>query len=116
VVKAGRQYVPERGDVIDIDFDPQSGREQAGRRPALVLSDTEYNGLVGLCVCCPITNQAKGYPFEVEIRGAPGVGGVALADQVSSLDWQSRKAARRSRVPNLLVDKVVARIRDLIGA
>ena len=114
-MKAGQRYVPERGDIIDIDFDPQAGREQAGRRPALVLSDTEYNGLVGLCVCCPITSRVKGYPFEVELRGAPGVVGVVQADQVSSLDWLSRKATRKSRVPNLLVDKVVARIHDLIG-
>ncbi|HET9342912.1 MAG TPA: endoribonuclease MazF [Candidatus Eremiobacteraceae bacterium] len=108
--------MPERGDVIDIDFDPQSGREQAGRRPALVLSDAEYNALVGLCVCCPITSRVKGYPFEVEVRGAPGVVGVVQVDQVSSLDWQARKAARKSRVPNLVVDKVVAKINDLIGS
>jgi mRNA interferase MazF len=115
VVKAGRRYVPGRGDVVDLDFSPQSGREQAGRRPALVLSNVEYNERVGLCVCCPITSHAKGYPFEVEIKGALGVVGVALADLVASLDWQSRKASRRSRVPNLVVDKVVAKINDLVG-
>lgn len=115
-MSAGRQYVPDRGDVIDLDFSPQSGREQGGRRPALVLSGAEYNERVRLCVCCPITSRAKGYPFEVEIQRAPGVSGVALADQVSSLDWHARNASRRSRVPNLVIDKVVAKINDLIGA
>ena len=108
--------MPDRGDVIEIDFTPQTGREQAGRRPALVLSGAEYNELVGLCICCPITSRAKGYPFEVEIRNAPGVVGVVLTERVSSLDWQTRKAARKSRVPNLVLDKVVAKISDLIGS
>jgi mRNA interferase MazF len=108
--------VPDRGDVIDLDFSPQSGKEHAGRRPALVLSAADYNGRVGLCLCCPITSRVKGYPFEVEVQRAPGVSGVALADQVSSLDWHARNASRRSRVPNLVVDKVVAKINALIGA
>ena len=115
-MRSGRRYVPDRGDVISVDFSPQSGKEQAGRRPAVVLSGAEYNGRVGRCICCPITSRVKGYPFEVEVRGAPGVVGVGLADHVSSLDWEARRATRTSRVPNLVVDKIVAKINDVIGA
>ena len=85
-------YVPNRGDVVWIDFNPQTGHEQAGRRPAIVLSPSAYNGKVGLAILCPITNQAKGYPFEVPIPTGLAVKGVILADQVKSLDWQSRNA------------------------
>src|SRR5437588_7582130 len=86
------KYVPRRGDVIRLDFNPQKGHEQAGRRPALVLSPTEYNRAVGLAVVCPITNQKKGYPWEVEIPYGPYVSGAVLADQMKSLDWRERKA------------------------
>jgi mRNA interferase MazF len=86
------KYVPRRGDVIKLDFDPQKGHEQAGRRPALVLSPTDYNRTVGLVVVCPITNEKKGYPWEVEIPDNPFVSGVVLADQVKSLDWRQRHA------------------------
>ena len=88
--------VPERGDAVWIDFDPQSGREQAGRRPAVVLSPAAYNGKVGLALLCPITGRIKGYPFEVGIPSGFGVAGVILADQVKSLDWRRRKATVRS--------------------
>jgi mRNA interferase MazF len=88
-----RRYVPRRGDVIRLDFDPQAGHEQAGRRPALVISPTEYNRQVGLVVVCPITNEAKGYPFEVAIPPEEiHVSGVVLADQIKSLDWRQRHA------------------------
>ena len=87
-----RNYVPARGDVIRLDFNPQKGHEQAGRRPALVLSPTEYNRTVGLAVVCPITNQKKGYPWEVDIPHNPFVTGVVLADQIKSLDWRQRRA------------------------
>jgi mRNA interferase MazF len=87
-----RKYVPRRGDVIRVDFNPQKGHEQAGRRPALVLSPTEYNRAVGLVVVCPITNQKKGYPWEVEIVADPHVSGVVLADQLKSFDWRGRNA------------------------
>jgi mRNA interferase MazF len=87
-----RQYVPRRGDVIRLDFDPQKGHEQAGRRPALVLSPTDYNRTVGLAVVCPITNQKKGYPWEAEIPDNDFVSGVVLSDQMKSLDWRERHA------------------------
>ena len=86
------KYVPRRGDVIRLDFNPQSGHEQAGRRPALVLSPTEYNRKLGLAVVCPITNQAKGYPWEVEIPDNAFVSGAVLADQMKNLDWRQRQA------------------------
>jgi mRNA interferase MazF len=87
-----RKYVPRRGDVISLDFDPQAGHEQAGRRPALVLSPTEYNRAVGLVVVCPVTNQQKGYPWEVEIPPGEFVTGVVLSDQIKNLDWRDRQA------------------------
>jgi mRNA interferase MazF len=87
-----KPYYPRRGDIIRLDFDPQSGHEQAGRRPALVLSPEEYNQKVGLVVVCPITGQQKGYPWEVEVSGLPQVYGVVLADQVKNLDWRKRRA------------------------
>ena len=87
-----KPYVPRRGDVIRLDFHPQTGREQAGRRPALVLSPIEYNRKVGLVVVCPITSQKKDYPWEVEIPNNPAVRGVVLADQVKNLDWRDRNA------------------------
>ena len=87
-----RRYVPARGDAVWITFNPQAGHEQAGRRPALVLSPSSYNGKVGLAILCPITSQIKGYPFEVTIPSGSKLGGVILADQVKSLDWRFRKA------------------------
>jgi mRNA interferase MazF len=80
-------YVPERGDVVWITLNPQAGHEQAGRRPAVVLSPAAYNGKVGLAILCPITRQVKGYPFEVQIPKGLAVGGVILTDQVKSLDY-----------------------------
>src|SRR5262245_11344749 len=87
-----KKYVPRRGDVVRIDFQPQKGHEQAGRRPALVLSPTDYNRTVGLAVVCPITSEKKGYPWEVEIPDNPFVSGVVLSDQLKSLDWRERHA------------------------
>jgi mRNA interferase MazF len=87
-----KKYVPRRGDVIRLNFDPQKGHEQAGRRPALVLSPTDYNRAVGLAVVCPITNEKKGHPWEVEIPDNDFVSGVALSDQLKSLDWRERHA------------------------
>ncbi|MBI1832018.1 MAG: type II toxin-antitoxin system PemK/MazF family toxin [Planctomycetes bacterium] len=87
-----KNYTPRRGDVIRLDFDPQTGHEQAGRRPALVLSPDEYNRKVGLVVVCPITSQRKDYPWEVEIPTNSMVYGVVLADQLKNLDWRDRRA------------------------
>jgi mRNA interferase MazF len=85
-------YVPDQGDLVWLEFDPQSAHEQKGRRPALVLSPASYNQIVGLMLCCPITTKAKGYPFEVEVK-TKEVTGVVLADQVKSLDWRARNAS-----------------------
>ena len=92
-------YVPERGDAIYITLDPQAGHEQAGRRPALVLSPSTYNSRVGLALFCPITTQVKGYPFEVPLPPGLPVTGVVGADQVKSLDWRVRKATWITAVP-----------------
>ena len=107
--------VPERGDLVWIDFDPQSGREQAGRRPALVLTPAAYNRLVGLAIFCPVTNQAKGYPFETALPPGLCVQGVVLADHARSLDWRSRHAAFICAAPAEVVDHVVAKVQALIG-
>lgn len=100
-------YVPDRGDVVWIDFRPQTGREQAGRRPALVLSPARYNRLVGLAVVCPITSRVKGYPFEVSLPAGLPVSGVVMADQIKSQDWRARNAAYICRVPTAFTDDVV---------
>jgi len=108
------QYIPERGDAIWLTFDPQAGHEQAGRRPALVLSPAAYNGKVGLALLCPITSQVKGYPFEVAIPEEQGVAGVVLADQVKSLDWRVRCAELIGKLPDSLVIEVVGKLRTLL--
>ena len=100
-------YVPERGDAVWLDFNPQVGSEQAGRRPAVVLSPLAYNRKVGLALLCPITNQVKGYPFEVPIPDGLPVTGVVLADQVKSLDWRRRNAELIARLPHHVVREVV---------
>ena len=87
-----RRYCPSQGDIVWLTFDPQAGHEQAGRRPALVISPEPYNRKVGLALICPITSRRKGYPFEVEIPKGLEVSGVVLADQIKSLDWKARKA------------------------
>jgi mRNA interferase MazF len=108
-------FVPDGGDVIWLTFDPQAGHEQGGRRPALVLSPKAYNLKSGLALVCPITNQAKGYPFEVSVPAGCGVTGVVLADHVKSLDWKARQAARISRFPAAALDEVLARLAPLLG-
>ena len=107
-------YCPRRGDVIWLSFDPQSGHEQAGRRPALVLSPESYNGKVGLALLCPITSHAKGYPFEVPLAAGAAVKGAALADQVKSLDWRARKAEFAGTIPAATMSKVLAKIHTLL--
>lgn len=108
-------YVPQRGDAVWITLDPQAGHEQARRRPALVLSPATYNGRVGLALLCPITSQAKGYPFEVAVPEELAVAGVVLADQVKNLDWRARKAVRICSVPNEVVSQVLRRLHALLG-
>lgn len=87
-----KTYIPRRGDIVQINFDPQAGHEQAGRRPALVISPTNYNQKTGLAICCTITSKIKGYPFEVQLSGKQSTHGVILADHLKSLDWQARQA------------------------
>jgi mRNA interferase MazF len=108
-------YVPERGDVVWIRLDPQAGHEQAGRRPALVLSPASYNGRVGLALLCPITNRAKGYPFEVSIPDDVGVTGVVLADHVKNLDWRARKVAKIGAVSDDVTAQVIIRLQALLS-
>lgn len=107
-------YVPQRGDAIWLDFDPQAGHEQAGRRPALVLSPGSYNGVVGLALVCPITNRRKGYPFEVGIPDDLAVTGAVLADQVRSLDWKVRRAEFIAKAPESVVREALAKARPLL--
>ncbi len=109
------KYAPRRGDVIRLDFHPQTGHEQAGRRPALVLSPTEYNRRVGLAVVCPMTNQKKDYPWEVEIPDNPFVSGVILADQVKNLDWKQRKAEFICTLEEAVLQEVVEKIIALLN-
>ena len=107
-------YVPDRGDVVWISLNPQAGHEQAGRRPAVVLSPASYNGKVGLAVFCPITSQVKGYPFEVIIPPGLSVTGAVLADQVKSLDWRARRADLIGRLPATVIDDILVKVRTLL--
>ena len=107
-------YVPERGEVVWLNFNPQAGHEQAGHRPALVLSPASYYLKTGLMLCCPITSQVKGYPFEVPVTGDAGIAGAILADQVKSLDWRVRQATLKGRVSPETIAMVLARARALL--
>lgn len=108
-----RRYVPEAGDIVWLTFDPKAGHEQAGHRPALVLSPSAYNGKTGLMLCCPMTTQVKGYPFEVLIAGARP--SAALADRVKSLDWIVRKAKHKGKASSVEMAEVRAKIIALVG-
>ena len=106
---------PDAGDLVWLTFDPQAGREQAGRRPALVLSPRVYNSKSGLALVCPITNRAKGYPFEVVIPSGHDVTGVILADHVKSVDWKARRAEKFGHCTIDVIDEVRARLAPLLG-
>ena len=108
------QYVPDRGDLIWLQFSPQTGHEQAGHRPAIVLSPQSYNAKVGLVICCPITSQQKGYPFEVPLPKSSGVEGVILADQVKSLDWRKRQARFIENAPKSVLNEALGKIHTLL--
>lgn len=110
-----RDYIPCRGDVVWLNFDPQAGHEQSGRRPALVISPQAYNEKVGLALMCPITSKLKGYPFEVPLPVSMKVSGVVLADQVKSLDWQVRRAEFVCNVPGNIIEEVLAKIQVLLS-
>ena len=107
--------VPDRGDIVSLQFNPQRGREQAGRRPALVLTPRSYNAKVGLAILCPITSHAKGYPFEVALPNAMKTKGVILADHVKSLDWQVRGARITEKVPPSVLAEVQAKLEVLLA-
>ena len=107
-------YVPERGDAVWITLNPQTGQEQAGRRPAVVLSPASYNGKVGLAILCPITNQIKGYPFEVILPSGLIVTGAILSDQVKSLDWRARNATLICTLPTPTITEVLQKLQTLV--
>jgi mRNA interferase MazF len=107
------RYVPDAGDIVWLRFNPHAGHEQAGHRPAVVVSPAAYNGRTNLMLCCPMTRQIKGYPFEVTIAGKPP--SAVLADQVKSLDWVERKAKYKGRASSAELAGVRARIIALVG-
>jgi mRNA interferase MazF len=108
-------FIPDVGDLVWLNFDPQAGHEQAGRRPAVVLSPKLYNQRSGLGLFCPITSQSKGYPFEVVVPDGCGVAGVVLADHVKNSDWRARRASRIGRLPQETVEEIKARLAPLLG-
>ena len=107
-------YCPKRGDVVWLSFAPQAGHEQAGHRPALVLSPEAYNRKTGLAIFCPITSQVKGYPFEVHLPSGLKASGVVLADQVKSFDWQARGAQFCCRIPGAALAEVLSKLNVLL--
>jgi mRNA interferase MazF len=111
-----RGTAPDRGDVVWLDHDPQAGHEHAGHRPALVLSPKKYNAPAGLMLCCPVTTQVKGNPFEVALVGTKGLEGVVLSDQVHSFDWEARSAVLAGRAADDVVADVIAKLKVLLIA
>ena len=111
--KFGR-FIPDRGDLVWLSFSPQSGHEQAGRRPAICLSPKEYNAKTSLGIFCPITSKVKGYPFEVKLPNNLPVKGVILADQLRSLDWKSRHAEFIAKAPKEVLEETLELIRLLL--
>jgi len=107
--------VPECGDVVWITLNPQAGHEQAGRRPAVVLSPQNYNGKTGLAILCPVTNQVKGYPFEVLVPAGLSVDGAILSDQVKSLDWRTRNAELICTLPDETISEVLQKLGTLFS-
>lgn len=108
-------YCPDRGDLVWLDFNPQSGHEQRGRRPAIVLSPINYNLKVGLALFCPITSQIKGYPFEVLLPESLNISGVIISDQIKSLDWQVRNIEFISKAPKYIIDETIKKFSTLIN-
>jgi mRNA interferase MazF len=117
-MKSGKPMadIPDRSDIVWLSFNPQAGHEQAGRRPALVLSPAAYNGRVDLALFCPITSQVKDYPFEVLIPGGLNVNGVVLSDQVKSLDWRARQAEFVCQLPAETMNEVMQKLSVLLIA
>jgi mRNA interferase MazF len=109
-----RRYVPKRGDVVRLHFNPQSGHEQAGRRPAIVLSPESYNRKTSLALFCPVTSRVKGYPFETLLPPGTPVRGVVLCDQIKSLDWAARNAEFICALPVETLDDVMGKALSLL--
>ncbi len=107
-------YIPQKGDAVWLDFNPQTGHEQSGRRPAVVISPTSYNQKVGLALFCPITNQAKGYPFEVTIPKGAKIKGVILSDQLKNLDWRARNVKFIAKMPDSVIEEVLKKLKILL--
>lgn len=112
--KKSGKYIPSKGDIVWLSFDPQSGHEQAGHRPAMVISPKEYNEKVGLALFCPITSRVKNYPFEVRIQVQDKIDGAILSDQLKSLDWRARDARLIAKAPVEIVEEVLTKLRLLI--
>lgn len=110
----GRSRVPDTGDIAWLDFSPRSGHEQGGFRPAVVLTPARYNGRTSMMICCPMSSQVKGYPFEVVVSRDPP--SVILADQIKSFDWRARRATRKGRVTESVLAELRAKLHALIGA
>ena len=111
-----RSHIPERGDIVWLEFDPQAGHEQDGHRPAMVVSPKAYNEKVGLALFCPITSTIKGYPFEVVLPENHEVSGAILSDQIKSLDWRVRKAKLLGIAPQDVLEEVLSKISTLLGS
>nr|WP_295109788.1 endoribonuclease MazF [uncultured Caulobacter sp.] len=107
------RYIPDMGDIVWLEFDPQAGHEQAGHRPALVLSPASYNGKRGMMLCCPMTSRIKGYPFEVVVPGA--LPSAVLADQIKSVDWVARRAQHKGVAPPGVLAETQAKLKALLG-
>jgi mRNA interferase MazF len=110
---ASRRYVPDTGDVVWLEFNPQAGHEQARHRPALVISPASYNGKTGLMVCCPMSTQIKGHPFEVVFE-INGIASAVLSDQVKSLNWKTRNAKKKAVAQSAVMTHVRAKIKALL--
>ena len=115
MVISSKEYCPKRGDVVWISFKPQADHEQAGRRPAVVLSPEVYNRKVGLMLACPITSQVKGFPFEVSLPAGLKASGVVLADQVKNLDWRTRGVKFVCPLPDSTIREVSGKLKVLVG-
>ena len=109
-----RRYVPERGDVVWLMFGPQAGHEQSGRRPAVVMSSSIYNGKTGMALCCPITSHVKGYPFEVLVPAGVKISGAILADQIRNIDWKTRRAEYLCKLADKVLEEVADKILSLL--
>lgn len=109
-----QQYIPERGDIIWLNFTPQAGHEQAGKRPAIVISPASYNSKTDLMIACPITSKIKNYPFEVLVKGKK-ISGVVLSDQVKSLDWKARKATFIEKATDFVITEIQEKLVLLIN-